>query len=47
MSKAEKIYYLFLIILAILIISIQIGIAHGRSLQIQDIRMGNDYLCSN
>lgn len=47
MTKAEKIYYLFLIILAIVIIGVQIGIAHGRKLQIEDIRMGNDYLCSN
>ena len=47
MTKTEKIFYIFLIILALIIIGVQIGIAHGRKLQIEDMRIDNDYICSN
>lgn len=47
MTKSEKIFYLILIILAILIIGVQIGIAHGKRLQIEDIRNDYEYICAN
>lgn len=47
MAKSEKIFYLILIILTILIIGVQIGIAHGKRLQIEDIRNDYEYICAN
>lgn len=47
MTKSEKIFYLILIVLAILIIGVQIGIAHGKRLQIEYIRSDYEYICSN
>lgn len=47
MTKSEKIFYLILIILSILIIGVQIGIAHGKRLQIEDIRNDYEYICAN
>lgn len=47
MTKYEKIFYLFLVMLAILIIGVQIGIAHGKRLQIEDIRNDYEYICAN
>lgn len=47
MTKFEQIFYLFLIILTILIIGVQIGIAHGKKLQIEDIRNDYEYICAN
>lgn len=47
MTKAEKLFYIALIILALLILGVQIGIANGRKLQIEDMRIENDYICSN
>ena len=38
---------LILIILTILIIGVQIGIAHGKRLQIEDIRNDYEYICAN
>ena len=39
--------YVFLIILAIFIFGVQIGIKQGRNLEIEDLRIKYDYLCSN
>jgi len=47
MTKTEKIFYIFLIVLILIILGVQIGITHGRKLQIEDIRNDNDYICSN
>ena len=47
MTKSEKIFYLILIVLTILIVGVQIGIAHGRKLQIEDIRNDYEYICTN
>ena len=47
MTKSEKILYLILIIIAILIIGVQIGIAHGKKLQFEDIRNDYEYICAN
>jgi len=47
MTKSEKIFYLFLAILTILIIGVQIGITHGKMLQIEDIRNDYEYICAN
>lgn len=47
MTKSEKILYLILIIIAILIIGVQIGIAHGKRLQIEDIKDNYEYICTN
>ena len=47
MTKTEKMFYIFLIALTLIILGVQIGIAHGRKLQIEDIRTDNDYICSN
>ena len=47
MTKIEKIFYIFLIALFILIIGVQIGIAQGRTMQIEDMRIENDYICPN
>lgn len=47
MTKLEKIFYLILIILAILIFGVQIGITHGKRLQIEDIKDNYEYICAN
>lgn len=49
MTKFEKIFYLILIILTILIIGVQIGIAHGKRLHIEEMKdiYNNEYICAN
>jgi len=47
MTKNDKLFYIFIIVLILIILGVQIGIAHGRKLQIEDIRNDNDYICSN
>lgn len=34
-TKTEKIFYIFLILLAVFIFGVQVGIAHGKELQRQ------------
>lgn len=47
MTKTEKLFHIALIILALFILGVQIGIANGRRLQIEDMRIENDHICSN
>ena len=47
MTKSEKIFYLILILIALVIIGVQIGIAHGKKLQIEYGRNDYEYLCAN
>ena len=47
MTRFEEIFYLFLIFLAVLILGIQIGISHGKKLQIEDIKDNYEYICTN
>lgn len=47
MTKSEKIFYLILIIITLVIIVVQIGIAKGRKLQTEYIRSDYEYLCAN
>lgn len=42
-TKAERYFYIFLIVLAIFIIGVQIGIKHGRELQIKEIKVQYGY----
>jgi len=43
----EKYFYVFLIALAIFIAGIQIGIKHGRVLELDDLRIKYGYYLSN
>ncbi len=42
-EKCEKIFNIFLIALIIFIIGVQIGIHHGRELQLQDLEVKYGY----
>lgn len=42
-NKTEKTIWIFIIALAILILGVQIGIAHGRTLQLNDMRIKYGY----
>lgn len=44
MERFEKYLHIFLIILAIFIVGVQIGIAHGRELQKQEYY---EYICTD
>lgn len=46
-TKAEKLFYIFLITLVLIIMGVQIGIAQGKRLQIEDIRNDYEYICAN
>nr|DAU53001.1 MAG TPA: hypothetical protein [Caudoviricetes sp.] len=45
--NSEKYLYIFLIALAIFIVGIQIGIKHGRELQLDDMRIKYGYSFSD
>lgn len=47
MTKNEKLFYIYLIALALIILGVQIGIANGRKLQIEDIKDNYEYICTN
>jgi len=47
MTKTEKLFYIFLIALALIILGVQIGIAHGKKLQIEYIKDNYEYICTN
>ena len=46
-TKFEKYLYTFLIILGIFIAGVQVGIKHGRELQLEDIKIEYGYDFSN
>ena len=46
-TKNEKLFYIFLIALAFIMLGVQIGIAHGKKLQIEDIKDNYEYICTN
>jgi len=47
MTKIEKQFYIFLIALSLITLGVQIGIAHGKKLQFEDIKDNYEYTCTN
>lgn len=47
LTSPEKYLYIFLIALAIFILGVQIGIKHGRDLQLEDMRIKYGYDFTN
>lgn len=46
-TKYDKYLYFFLIVLAIFIIGVQVGIKHGRELQIEELKVQDGYYFTN